>query len=290
LITRNCVPLALDGDSTNQEMVKNFFKRFGGVSNSAAVVTASGEKAGPAHNVLVAARTYKALPKKDRTRLDDLGKFDVAKEPSPPKGGLVLKVFSRGLERKGDTLRIHRNPRANLSNEASRDFLWLTADEWKSLVPARPAKGQTSPLPPSVANRLVRTTLVELIRVGGNGGARRPQDVVARPLYLTTEAVTERTLRLRLSGHARVLSGRYVNNKKEVREDRYDLLGTLEYDRKAGAFTRFDVVALSETGHFEEASAKLMPLGVALQLTPAKTPADRVRPSFYDARYYDTKK
>jgi hypothetical protein len=70
------------------------------------------------------------------------------------------------------------------------------------------------------------------------------------------------------------------------RRDTFQLLGYLTYDTKKKALKRFNVVALCETGHFDEIGRKLVPLGVAFELTEGKTPADRVRPHSYYQEYF----
>jgi hypothetical protein len=231
---------------------------------------------------------WKALPRADRLRLDDLGKIDRAREPAPPPGGLVLKAFARGLERDGAALKAYRHPRAHLSQEPGRDHLWLTAAEVKSLVPAEPRKGERYAMPAPLADRLCRRYLIDLVRIGGEGGPRRPENVLAQELWLTVEAVSAKEVRLRLTGSARFVTHGEEHGVvgRKGRVDEFELLGHLTYDRQAAAFTRFDAVALSPTGHFDQIGKKLAPLGVSFTLTPAEAPGDRVRPHSYYSNYF----
>src|SRR5262249_32896205 len=137
-----------------------------------------------------------------------------------------------------------------------------------------------------------RRYLIDLVRVGGNGGPRRPEHVRSQEMHLTVEEVTAAKLRLRLAGEAKGVSfgPGYGVKGKAGRVDGFRLWGVVESDRRAGAFTRFDAVALSETGHYDEHGKKVMPLGVAFELTAAKAPADRVRPSSYFQNYFGKKK
>jgi len=240
-----------------------------------------------------ALRKWRQLPRSERRAVDDLGKYDVALEPSPPPGGLVLNVFARPLVRvSAGELEIYRNPKAHLSKEPGRDHLWLTRAEWKSLVPAQPETGDRLTVPGSIADRLCRRYLIDLVRIGGEGTPRRPEDVLSSDLVLTVEEVTPARLRLRLEGTPRfVTRGReYGAPQKEGRKDPFQLLGIAEYDRRAAVFTRFDIVALCETGHYGEIGKKLLPLGVAFELSRSETPADRVRPHSYYDNYFGARR
>lgn len=269
-----------------------FFRRIKGISNGWQVVTPNGDPVGKglSHRQIVA--KWYATPRKDRLRLEDLGAYDPAKAPTPPKGGVVLRVFSRPLKRDGDLLSPYRQMRGHISREANRDFLWLTAAEAKSLVPADPTKGARAAVPREIVDRICRRYLIDVVRIGGNMGPRHPTAVREQQLHLTVEEVTASRVRLRLDGKARywTLGDNLGAPKPDGREDSYLLWGRLEYDRKAAAFTRFDLAALSETGHYDEVGKKITAMGLAFELTDAKAPADRVRPSSYYQNYYGAKK
>jgi hypothetical protein len=168
----------------------------------------------------------------------------------------------------------------------------LTAAEWNSLVPARCSKGDRFPVPRPVADRLCRHYLVDLVRVGGNGGPRRPEQVLSQEVGLTVDAVSSERIRLRLDGSAQfVIHGpEYGAKGKEGKVDDFQLLGFLDYDVSRKVFTRFDIVALSETGNFDEAGRVIRPLGVAFELTQASAPADHVAPSSFTKGYFTKEK
>lgn len=263
----------------------------GHFANETAIVTPNGEMLAtdPAEGL----QRWRQLPRAERRAVDYLGKYEVKREPSPPPGGLVLNVFARPLVRdSGGDLEIYRNPRAHLSKEPGRDHLWLTRAEWKSLVPAQAEVGERLAVPGPIADRLCRRYLIDLVRIGGEGGPRRPEDVLARDLVLTVEEVTPARLRLRLEGTPRFVSRgpEYGAPQKEGRKDMFHLRGIVEYDRKAAVFTRFDIVALCETGHYDEIGKKLVPLGVVLELNRGETPADRVRPHSYYENYFGARR
>jgi hypothetical protein len=130
--------------------------------------------------------------------------------------------------------------------------------------------------------------VIDLVRVGGNGGPRRPEEVLARDLRLTVESVSAGVMRLRLDGSARLATHDHGSGARgrERKVDRFQFLGFLTFDRKAEAFRRFDLVAFSETGHFDEIHNRVLPLGVAFELAAGKTPAERLPPSAFGKDYF----
>jgi hypothetical protein len=68
--------------------------------------------------------------------------------------------------------------------------------------------------------------------------------------------------------------------------DTFHLLGYLCADGQGKKVSRFDLVALSPTGHYDQIGQKNMPLGVAFELAPATVPANRVRPHSYYQAYF----
>jgi hypothetical protein len=97
------VPLVLNGDAGNQPgMVSTFFRRVAKhFANEMAVVTPNGQLL--SHDLDEGLMKWRALPVEQRRRLDDLGSFETSFLPSPPRRGLVLQVYSRGLMRDGPT-------------------------------------------------------------------------------------------------------------------------------------------------------------------------------------------
>lgn len=249
------------------------------VSNSWAVVTPNGDFLSTSARQGVA--KWRELPKKDRLKLADLGKPNGPVEPAPPANGLVLKVFSRALDRdKAGKLAIYRNPTTHMTKEAQRDHLWLTEKEWRALVPEEPTRGVKVAFPAALLDRFCRRALIDLVRSSGNGGPRPPATVREQAVELVVTEVTDKVIRFRAEGAARY-------GGAGDSEDAFRLGGIVEYDRKATAFTRFDLVALSDAGHYDEYTKKRTALGIAFEVTPATAPMDRVRPSSYYDAYFD---
>jgi hypothetical protein len=285
------VPLVLDGDCSRQETGATFLKRLAAhFANETTVATPNGKVLSA--NLDEGLRKWQALPETERKQLDSLGKHDPARDPAPPAGGLILKVFARGLTPSGDGWEIYRNPKAHLSREPGRDHCWFTEAEWKSLVPEKPAVGEQAPVPAAITDRLCRRYLIDLVRIGGEGGPRRPENVVSQELTLTVEAADAREIRLRLDGLARFRTSgpEFGVTDKKGRLDEFRVLGFLRYDREKKSFTRFDAVALCPTGHHDEHGPKTTALGVAFTLTPGSAPADRVRPHSFHDRYFESRR
>ena len=191
----------------------------------------------------------------------------------PPANGLVLKTYTRALDKKdgrlcasADKVRIGG---LELAPEAQRDHVWLTEAEWKALVPAAPKVGDRVPVPAAIRQRVFRFSLVN--STTGEPPMWERDQVRSGELHLTVERVTAAAVRLRLEGSA-VLS----THPDRARADRgFDgrLLGYLNYDRAKNAFDRFDVVAVGE--HWGSPDKVL--LGVAFELAGDK-PADRIAP------------
>jgi hypothetical protein len=268
-------------------MVATFFKRIAKhFANEVAVVTPNGQLL--SHSLNEGLAKWEKIPETERKTLEDLGKYDTTLDPVPPTGGLVLKVYARGLMRDPvGRFQIYKTEVAR-SREPGRDHLWLTQAEWQALVPARPAPGEVVAVPAPIVERICRYCLIDLVRVGGNGGARRREDVRSGEWRLTVAEVTPASVRLRLDGSARLVTHDRGSGAvdKEGKVDAYQVLGILSYDRKQESFTRFDLVGLSETGHYDDIHRKALPLGVAFQLAHGQAPADRVAPSSFGKDYF----
>jgi hypothetical protein len=124
--------------------------------------------------------------------------------------------------------------------------------------------------------------------VGGNGGPRRPDQVLAGRLRLTVEEASPARVTLRLDGSARLATHDPNGGARggQPKVDDFRLEGLLAYDPAARKLTRFDLVAFSETGHYDEIHRRVLPLGVAFELTLGDTPAERLQPSSFGKDYF----
>ncbi|MEO8495609.1 MAG: hypothetical protein ABI614_11105 [Planctomycetota bacterium] len=266
---------------------------------------------------------FEALPASERAPGAVKVAERVAVDPqiAPPPGGLILKVYSRALMHDGgDKLRYvtgkdlwydaegkrtlepaHEKGRS-AAHQAQPDHMWLTAAEWKALLPANARVGDKIPLPTAVANRILLWHLNPLRFYGRYGSdAIDGNEVRAGELNLTVDSVEPATVRLRLKGFAKfgkaapaaVLTGKTASLDQWGYEPR--VLGFLEYDPREREFTRFDIVALGEyfgrlgLGNGAPSRIGLQPLGIVFELVKDAQPADRIPPGRVSdsASYFD---
>jgi hypothetical protein len=192
---------------------------------------------------------------------------DAAYDRTPPPGGLVVKTFTRALERPepgGDPGASTCDPGGG--GEAARDHLWLRPEDWRPLVPDDPRPGQTLSVPEKLVARIARYHLVDNTR--GEPPFWEPEHVRKAELTITIASVTPGAVRLRLDGA--VLLSTSADPSQSERGYDARLLGHLTYDCKADALTRFDAVALGDhwgEGRFTpDARPGRAPLGVAFLL------------------------
>ncbi len=175
---------------------------------------------------------WKSLPASERApgaiRVGERGPIDTTRiAPSPPPGGLILKLYYRTLTSvDGKQLRhaekkdfVHNYWRAGdvrdphviayvdlgIANPASYvaqpDFLWLTEAEWKSLLPDHPTKGASFPVSAAITERICRYHLVPTMALA-EAFAWPKKDVRGEELTSIVEEVTPDRVRMRLEGFA----------------------------------------------------------------------------------------
>ncbi len=276
--------MVLDGSVDKRgDMVSRFFKQVSKhFANDMAVVSLNAELL--AHAPADGLKKWKELPAERRKTLTDFGAYDASLDPEPPRGGLRFKVFARGFSRNGSgALEIYKT-QVTRSLEAGRDHLWLTAEETQSLIPG----GPSLKVPQTLVDRIARTCLVDLVRVGGNGNARKPDDVLSREMTLTVEETLPAAMRMTISGSVRLATHDAGSGAraKEPKVDEFRFSGSAVYNSLKKSFERFDLVAFSETGHYDEIARKVLPFGIALELTSSDAPMDRLPPAFYSPTYF----
>lgn len=232
---------------------------------------------------------------------------EIKPQPSPPAGGLVLTIYDRPLGRseegnyrlpEGDDFDGFRTH----APHGQRSSLWLTEEEWKSLIPANPRKGQTHEAASKLAKRIWLYGLVpQTLWVVEESW--KPDSVKGGSLHVTVEDVSPRAVRLRVHGSV-VLSGPGVlhtwPDRKFIKNitNRYDarLEGVLEYDRTQQKVTRFDMTVLGDyTGRWfagnkgwKEATPEApLAVGFAFELdeTAYALPPERRRPRSFMHAY-----
>jgi hypothetical protein len=224
---------------------------------------------------------WKRLPESERkpgaVKIDDGDKVDARYARTPPPGGVIVKVYTRILDADDKNALCRGTCKFPGGDRAARDHLWLTREEWQSLIPKDAKKGDAMALPAAVARRLTLFHLVDGTR--GETLSWTEKQVRQRRLTLTVEEAGDKRVRLRLDGA--VLLATTVDAAKADRGFDARLLGHIEYDREKKALTRFDVVALGdhwgETIYTRGARPGRKPLGIAFELSSGAA-ADRVPP------------
>src|SRR6185436_5932108 len=199
-------------------MVSKFFKQVSRhFANDMAVVSPNAELLH--HYPAEGLKKWKELPAEQRKLMVDFGSYDASLDPAPPAGGLRFNVFACAFTRNGGALEIYKT-KVTRSLEAGRDHLWLTAAEAASLASAK--------VPDAVLDRIVRTCLVDLVRVGGNGNARKAEEVLSREMTLT---VVEPG-RMKISGTARLVTQDVGSGARpgEPKKDDYRFSGEALFD------------------------------------------------------------
>ena len=110
---------------------------------------------------------FKKLPASRRgpgaVEVGEHGKLDPIYTRTPPAGGLIVRVFTRILDRTGDEF-CKGACKTTGGDAAARDFLWLTAAEVRSLAPVKAEPGFTYDVPKAIVDRIVRFHLIDNTR------------------------------------------------------------------------------------------------------------------------------
>jgi hypothetical protein len=225
---------------------------------------------------------WKKLPAAERKPgavvIGEPAKVDANYTRTLPKGGLIVNVYTRILDKdaKGDFC--HGTCAFTGGDQSAHDHLWLTAKDIEALVPASAKTGDVVPLPPQFVNRLLRYHLVDNTR--GEASFWRLQDIRKQSFKLSVGEVTDQAITLKLEGAALLATG--ADLKKAQRGFDVSVLGTLRFHRQKKYFDRFDIVALGDhwgAGPFTPgARPGRMPLGIAFELARGDNGADLVPP------------
>ena len=262
-----------------------------------------------------ALEAFGKLPKDERepnaVKVPDL-KPSEALIPTPPAGGLVLRVHGRFLGRddkenlrpiKGDDFPQLRSKESDIRYlrflfEPNTEYMWLTKEEWQSLVPAKPVKGDRLPVASAISERMARFHLSPRRALTSEDGIVAKKDIKEAKLTLVVDDVLPQRIRLLLVGF--VHHGSDYDKAKATSPNgplgfgyEAPIHGVLEYDRKKEAFVRFDIIAPGEVwGRWGDANGKSQtierpgrsPLGFAFELAKGDSPTDRLPPAGHGGR------
>jgi hypothetical protein len=288
IISGGFVPVVLNGSVDKRgDMVSRFFKQVSKhFANDMAVVTPNAELL--SHSLDEGLRKWKELPEARRRALSDFGPYDPALDPQPPPGGLRFRVFARAFQRSSAGTVEPYKTKVTRSLEAGRDQLWVSSDETRALGGAGRPVGLSTALPETLIDRICRMYLIDLVRVGGNGNPRKPDEILSKELTLTVLNVSPREARMELRGSCRLATHDVGCGSRSgaPKIDDFTFRGQAVYDLGQGEFKRFDFIAYSPTGHYDEVNEKILPLGIAFELNTSEQPADRLPPAYYSPSYF----
>jgi hypothetical protein len=221
---------------------------------------------------------WKTLSKRERLLSDDPSKARIDRHLNQyPSDGLVLKVFSRDIER--DDL-----PNDWTGIAWNLDFAWFRKEEMAQILPRELSKGASVEWPEALAKRLARFHLVDNVR-GQTDGYEEPAIVEAKIRSQVTK-VAKGQVTLRFEGTTRAsTTGSWPKDPDPgTRGLGTKIIGTATWDPSKGRFTAFEMVAAgtrwgASRFNFRENDRKPSPIGFVIQLAEDK-PANRVAPAF----------
>jgi hypothetical protein len=277
-------------------------------------VTAGGKLLGhePSAEVLAA---FQELPRAQRQPgRGNLPRPDASQEqiPSPPAAGIVLKAHGRFLARDGegrlrhvagdDFPQLHGKKQEIDYHlflfEPNTEYMWLTEGEWKSLVPAEPARGVKLAVDPAIALRMARFHLSPKRALTSEDSIVNPREIQKAALYIIVQDVTAARIHLSLTGfvhHGSHYAAAQATSPNGPLEFGYEtrVHGIIQFDRKAQRFVRFDIVAPGEVwGRWGDANGNSQiierpgrsPIGFAFELAAGDSPSHRLPPGGHGSR------
>jgi hypothetical protein len=215
--------------------------------------------------------------------------------PQPPEGGLIVRGYctymkqAEGGRVERSTEYYYKENPDRWAAETQSDMLWLTRDEWRSLVPDDPRPETTRDIPEPIQRRFYSTIGIDYMEGSVNSLPPRLMQMT-----LTVERVTADTIQMRLDGYGEM--GKPFDleqrSKPHSRGCELRVLGYLEYDRTQQALVRFDLVGVGQAwGNKMEylgREIRVAPYpwmyGIACELVTGDAPIDRIPP--YNLLHY----
>lgn len=215
---------------------------------------------------------WKEIPKKERLLDSDpketLKQINRA-ETKYPEDGLVLKVNSRDMPRKGLDENDWR------TNAWNFDFAWFNEDEVKTLLPKKFEKKHSWELPSNLVKRLARLHFVDNVR--GQTPVYPADSVETAEITAVITKLRKGVVTFELTGNVKMAhDGRAMELK---------LLGECEWNTKKDKFDKFEIVAVGERTGRSQYNARqddtgTAPIGFCLQIAGDKA-TDKVAPASF---------
>jgi hypothetical protein len=240
---------------------------------------------------------WKKLPAAQRKpgaiKIDDPPGVDDAYDRKPPKGGLIVNVYGRILDKDSKGEFCHGTCQFRGGDRSSHEHLWLTEEDWKAFIPADPKIGAEVPVPPRPLMRLLRYHFVDNTR--GEPTFWERKEVRSKDFKLTVTELSAKSITLELVGTALLATD--ADPQKAKRGYDVAVRGTIRYDLEKKVIDRFEGVALGQhwgEGRYTPGSRPgRTPFGIAFDLARGESPLDQVVPEgARDWQYYldaDTK-
>jgi hypothetical protein len=300
-VARHFVPLALDTYFRGNSHELAFCQQVRAGGNHLVVATAAGRTLGKGDlrlrkkELAGALKEFAALPREQRTpAIADPAAARPPRRPvpRPPAGGLILRGYCTYL-RHDDRKRLVRSSefyyRQNPDRwkvETQSDLFWLTESEKKSLIPAHPRPGDRHEVARPIQKRFYSTIGIDYMEGSVSALPTRKSSMT-----LLVEKVDDATLVLRLEGYAQL--GREFDLERRTgpgsRGCELRLLGTVHYDRKKQAITRFDAVGVGRAWGRRTNEIRLdqypWMYGIACELVTGDAPQDLIPP--YNLLHYN---
>jgi hypothetical protein len=299
-VARNFVPLALDTYFRGNSHELEFCDMVHAGGNHLVVVTAAGQALGKGDlrlrpkELAATLQEFAALPREQRQPpIADPASAKAPKRPvpRPPVNGLILRGYCTYL-RADDNKQLVRSREFYYKQNPDRwkvetqsDLLWLTEWERQSLIPANPRVGGRHEVAQPIQKRFYSTIGIDFME--GSVSALPTREST---MTLVVVKMDEQTLTLRLEGHAQM--GKEYDPARRTEQSRgceVRVLGTVSYDRKKQAITRFDVVGVGHGWGRRTNEIRLdqypWTYGIACELVTGDTPQDLIPP--YNMLHYN---
>ena len=233
-----------------------------------------------------ALQKWRTLPKEKRLLPNGIESQSISRiERFYPENGLVLKVYSRDLERKD----LPNDWRAKAWNI---DFAWFKKEEARSMLPDEIEAGVKNRIPLPLVHRLAITAMVDNVR-----GQTLPFSPTAvESAWLDVEVLKREgaIATIRISGLTKTvekgkwpIKGFEDANQFREQERGFDakLLGFARFDLSKGKFVEFDLIALGMRWGATQYNVRhddLGPAPMGFYFTMASdSPSDRVAPAHF---------
>jgi len=241
---------------------------------------------------------FQALPEAERKpKLEDPAQATPPSRPvpEPPAGGLVIRGYcayttkpENGNIARARQFYYRENPDA-WAAETQSDMLWLTEDEWKSMIPADARAGTVREVAAPVRERFFSTIGIDYME-----GSVNSLPVRSSTMTLTVTESDARGLTLRLDGYGHMGEpfSEKTREKPHSRGCEVRVLGRVHYDASTRKIDRFDVAGSGQAwGNKMEYTKREIRIddypwnyGIACELVTGARAIDRIPP--YNLLHY----